>query len=66
MVLLDPVVEPAAPTMPGETPQLAVLLHVPECAGIALEPVGYDLPRVAGGRPAQGLAEEALGRDLLR
>src|SRR5215212_5725524 len=43
-------------------PRLAVPLHVTDRAGVALEPAGHDLPRVAGVSPAQGLAEEALGR----
>src|SRR4051812_50195191 len=61
MVLLDPVVEPAPPPVPGEAPQLAFLLHLAQRAGIALEAVGHDLARVAGMLAAEGTLEEALG-----
>src|SRR4051795_6290366 len=60
MVLLDPVVEPAPPPVPGKAPQLALLLHLAQCAGIALEAIGHDLARVAGVLPAEGTLEEAL------
>ena len=60
VVLLDPVVEPAPPPVPGEAPQLAFLLHLAQRAGIALEAVGDDLARVAGVLPAEGTLEEAL------
>ena len=65
VVLLDQVVDPAAPAVPGEAPQLAPARHLPESARIALEPIGHDLPRVAGVLPAERLAEEALGRLLV-
>src|SRR5215213_7996987 len=61
VVLLDPVVEPAAPPVPGKAPQLALLLHLAQRAGIALEAVGDDLARVAGVLPSEGTLEEALG-----
>src|SRR3954454_8518278 len=61
VVLLDPVVEPAATPVPGEAPQLARLLHLAQRAGIALEAVGHDLARVACVLPAEGTPEEALG-----
>src|SRR3954447_26015289 len=60
VVLLDRVVEPAPPPVPGEAPQLAFLLHLAQRAGIALEAVGDDLARVAGVLPAEGTLEEAL------
>src|SRR3954454_23954535 len=47
LVLLDPVVEPAPTPVPGEAPQLALLLHLAQPAGIALEAIGDDLARVA-------------------
>src|SRR3954447_23494956 len=46
VILLDPVVEPAATPVPGEAPQLAFLLHLAERTGITLEAVGHDLARV--------------------
>src|SRR3954464_8100068 len=61
VVLLDPVIEPAPPPVPGKAPQLALLLHLAQRAGIALEAVGHDLARVAGVLPAEGTLEEALG-----
>src|SRR4051812_8080251 len=61
VVLLDPVVEPAPPPVPGEAPQLALLLHLAQRAGIALEAVGHDLARGAGVLSAEGTLEEALG-----
>src|SRR4051794_23647452 len=61
VILLDPVVEPAATPVPGEAPQLARLLHLTQRAGIALEAVGDDLARVAGVLAAEGTPEEALG-----
>src|SRR5215213_413505 len=61
VVLLDPVVEPAPPPVPGKAPQLAFLLHLAQRAGIALEAVGHDLARVAGVLPAESPLEEALG-----
>jgi len=60
VVLLDPVIEPAPTPVPGEAPQLALLLHLAQRAGIALEAVGHDLARVAGVLPAEGTLEEAL------
>src|SRR4051794_4886424 len=45
VILLDPIIEPAPPPVPGETPQLAFLLHLAQRAGIALEAVGHDLAR---------------------
>src|SRR4051794_22670967 len=36
VVLLDPIIEPAPPPVPGETPQLALLLHLAQRAGVAL------------------------------
>ena len=65
VVLLDPVIEPAPPPMPGEAPQLAFLLHLAQRAGIALEAVGDDLARVAGVLAAEGTLEEALRRLLV-
>src|SRR3954453_7531569 len=61
VILLDPVIEPAPTPVPGEKPQLALLLHLAQRAGIALEAVGDDLARVAGVLPAESLLEEALG-----
>src|SRR3954453_3339130 len=60
VVLLDPVVEPAPTPVLGEAPQLALLLHLAQRTGIALETVGDDLARVAGVLPAEGTLEEAL------
>src|SRR4051812_30744686 len=65
VILLDQVVEPAAAAMAGEAPQLALPLHAPERAGVALQPIGHDLPRVAGVVPAKRTLEEALGRLLV-
>src|SRR3954466_3727189 len=45
LAYFDPVVEPPAAAMAGEAPQPAVPLHLPESAGVALEPVGHDGPR---------------------
>jgi hypothetical protein len=61
VILLDPVIEPAPTPVPGEAPQLTLLLHLAERAGIALEAVGDDLARVAGVLPAESPLEEALG-----
>src|SRR3954462_7489873 len=61
VILLDPVVEPAPAPVPGEAPQLALLLHLAQRTGIALEAIGDDLARVAGVLPAEGTLEEALG-----
>jgi hypothetical protein len=44
-----------------EAPQLAFLLHRPQRAGVALQPVGHDLARVAGVLAGKRPAEEALG-----
>src|SRR3954453_20135155 len=41
--------------------QLALLLHLAQRTGIALEAIGHDLARVACVLPAEGTAEEALG-----
>src|SRR4051794_4377528 len=60
LAYLNPVVEPAAAAMAGEAPQLALPLHLAERARIALEPIGHDLPRVAGVLATKCLAEEAL------
>src|SRR4051794_655629 len=60
VVLLDPVVEPAPTPVPGEAPQLALLLHLAQRTGIALEAVGHDLARVACVLPAESPLEEAL------
>src|SRR4051794_21740243 len=60
VILLDPVVEPAPPPVPGEAPQLALLLHLAQRTGIALKAVGHDLARVAGVLAAEGTPEEAL------
>ena len=65
VVLLDPVVQPPPTPVPGEAPQLAVPLHLAQSAGIALQAIGHDGPRVAGVVPAERLAEEALGRLLV-
>src|SRR4051812_19315216 len=64
VVLLDPIIEPAPPPVPGEAPQLAFLLHLAQRTGIALEAVGHDLARIAGVLPAEGTLEEALCRLL--
>src|SRR3954451_4748273 len=61
VVLLDPVIEPAPPPVPGEAPQLAPLLHLAQRTGIALEAIGHDLARDAGMLPGEGTLEEALG-----
>ena len=61
VVLLDPVVQPAPAPVPRETPELAVPLHLPQRAGITLEPVGDDDPRIAGVPSAECPAEKALG-----
>ena len=61
LAYLDQVVQPPAPAMPREAPELAVALHLPHRPGIALEPIGHDLPRVAGVSPAERALEEALG-----
>src|SRR3954453_8907528 len=61
VILLDQVVEPAAAAVAGEAPQLALALHLAQRAGIALEAVGHDLPRVAGVLATKRLAEETLG-----
>src|SRR5690242_12977924 len=61
VVLLDPVIEPAPTPVPGKAPQLALLLHLTQHSGIAVEAVGHDLARVAGMLPAEGTLEEALG-----
>src|SRR3954468_2535427 len=61
VVLLDPVIEPAPAPVPGEAPQLALLLHLAQRAGIALEAIGHNLARVAGVLPAEGTLEKALG-----
>src|SRR3954451_5966366 len=61
VILLDPIIEPAPTPVPGEAPQLAVALHVPQRTETALEAVGHDLARVAGMLPAESTLEEALG-----
>src|SRR3954452_576764 len=61
VILLDPVVVPAAAAVAGEAPQLATPFHLAQRAGIALEAVGHDLPWVAGVLATKRLAEEALG-----
>jgi hypothetical protein len=65
MVLLDSVVEPAAAPVAREAPHLPIPLHLPDRAGIALQPIGHDGARVAGVVPAERPAEEALGRLLV-
>src|SRR3954465_1278234 len=65
VILLDPVVEPAAAAMAGEAPQLALPLHLAQRAGVALEAIGHDSAWIAGVVPAEGLAKEALGRLLV-
>src|SRR5918911_1583253 len=45
----------------AKPPQLALLLHLAQRAGVALEAVGHDLARVAGVLPAESPLEEALG-----
>src|SRR4051812_20047970 len=65
VILLDPVIEPAPTPVPGEAPQLALLLHLAQRAGIALEAVGHDLARVAGVLPAESPLEEAPGCSLV-
>src|SRR3712207_1155337 len=65
VVLLDRVVQPAAAPVAREAPELAVPLHLPQGAGVALEPIGHDGARVAGVAPAQRPAEEAFGRLLV-
>src|SRR4051794_10224940 len=65
VILLDPVVVPAPAAVAGEAPQLALPLHLAQRAGVAREPVGHDLPRVAGVVPAERTLEEALGCSLV-
>jgi len=65
VVLLDQVAEPLPAPVPGEAPQLAIPLHLAQRAGVALEPVGDDGPRVSGIVPAESTPEEALGRLLV-
>src|SRR3954453_19394735 len=48
VILLDPVVVPAAAAVAGEAPELTTPLHLAQRAGIALEAVGHDLLWVAG------------------
>ena len=66
VVLLDRVVEPPPAPVPDESPQPALALHLPERAGVALEPVGDDGPRIAGVLAGERLAEEALAARLSR
>jgi hypothetical protein len=61
VVLLDPVVQPAAAPMGGEPPQPALALHLPQGARVALQPVGDDGARVADVLAGERLPEEALG-----
>src|SRR3954465_13613520 len=65
VILLDPVVEPAAAAVAGEAPELTLPLHLAQRAGVALEPIGHDGARLAGIAPAKRLAKEALGRLLV-
>ena len=65
VILLDQVIVPTASAMPDEAPQLAIPLHLAQRAGVALQTVGHDLPRVAGIVSAERLAQEALGRLLV-
>src|SRR3954454_17220312 len=51
--------------MASKAPQLALPLHLAQRPGIAREPVGHDTAWIAGVVPAQGAAEEALGRLLV-
>ncbi len=57
-------VQPAPTPVPGEAPQRALALQLAERTGVAREPVGHDLPRVAGVRPAERLAEEPTRRGV--
>src|SRR4051794_34693317 len=65
VILLDPVVEPAAAAVAGEAPELTTPLHLAQRAGIALEAGGHDPPRGAGVLTTKRLAEETLGRFLV-
>src|SRR4051812_25374765 len=65
LAYLDPVVEPAPAAVAGGAPELAIPLHLAQRAGVALEAVGHDLPRVAGVVPAERTLEEALGCSLV-
>src|SRR4051812_49621251 len=56
LAYLDPVVVPAPAAVAGEAPEFALALHRPQRTGVALEPVGHDLPRVAGVLAAECLA----------
>src|SRR3954466_7728778 len=62
VILLNPVVEPAAAAVPGEAPELTIPLHLAQRAGIALEPIGHDSAWVAGVLATKRLAEETFGR----
>src|SRR3954471_23392238 len=61
VILLDPVVVPAAAAVAGEAPQLTIPLHLAQRAGVALEAVGHDGAWIAGVLPAERTLEEALG-----
>src|SRR3954454_18798335 len=65
VILLDPVVEPAPAAVAGEAPELTIPLHLAQRAGVVLEAVGHDLPRVVGVLPAERTLEEALGCSLV-
>ena len=66
VILLDPVVEPATPPVPGDAPQLALLLHLAQRTGIALETVGHDLARVAGALRPRARLKKRLAAFLSR
>ena len=65
MVLLNPVVEPTATPVLDEAPQLAFALQIPQCTGVAVEPVGDDHLRVTGVLVPEGFLEEAPGGFLV-
>src|SRR3954454_6353345 len=65
VILLNPVVVPAAAAVAGEAPELTIPLHLAQRAGVAREAVGHDSAWIAGVVPAKGAAEEALGRLLV-
>src|SRR3954451_14586356 len=61
VILLDPVVVPAAAAVAGEAPELTTPLHLAQRAGIALEAVGHDSAWIAGVLATKRLAEETFG-----
>jgi hypothetical protein len=63
--LVENIRQPSPAPVPGEAPQLAFPLHLAQRAGVALQPVGHDLPRVAGVPAGERLAQEAPGGRLV-